>query len=1121
MNSPFRVRYLGGCFVQRLVQAVWWFLLSVPWVPQFASAQEPQTHMRFDHVGIEHGLSQSRVNAIIQDTQGFMWFATEEGLNRFDGYTCKVFLHNPQDTTTLPHNFVRALHVDRSGTLWVGSHGGLSKYDPRTNRFTTYSPNASNPQSLSHNFVTVIFEDARGDFWIGTRGGGVNRFNPRTGVFQRFMFDVNNPSSLSNNDVWTITEDQSGNIWIGTQRGVNRLSKENKATGAMTRFLPEPHQPQSLAAANVWRIRCDRSGTVWAGTWGGGLHKFEPATQSWQRFVAHPEHPNSLSQNIILTMLEDRSGSFWCGTRGGLLRFDKATGKFTQFQHYPNDQSSVAHNHVWSLYEDREGNLWVGTDDGVSRYSPFTTRFQHYENHPDKPRSLSHDNVQIVHEDRSGNLWVGTWGGGLNLFDRKTGECTIFTNDPKNPNSLTHNSIWAFCEDTTGVLWVGTRQGVNRFDHKRNRWTLYQHNDNDSTSISHDFARTMLTDREGIVWIGTMLGGVNRMNPYTNYPTFTSFRHNPNNPQSLSGNEVVALCEDSSNAFLWAGTNGNGLNRLEKQTGRCIRYRRNPQNPRSLTSDTLTMLYRSKSGALWVGTMNGLNRYDPATDDFTHFTTADGLPNNVIAGILEDKNGNLWLSTERGLAKFNPTTKTVERYQPSDGIQGLRFMPRSCCKLRSGEFMFGGMSGFNLFHPDSIRRNQHVPPVVLTSFKKFNEEAALKGNIAMLDVLELTHRDYVISFEFAALDFAAPANNHYAYKLEGFDADWIYSGAQHFASYTNLNDGEYTFRVKASNNDDLWNEQGAALRVIVRPPWWRTWWAYITYLSVLVAVVFVVVRFRERKQRQRLRTEQREREAEIVRRKNTELAAANEQLRHVNNEKDEFLGIAAHDLKNPIAGIALQMHLLRQNSTLTDKERAAIHRVQESAETMISLISRLLDLNAIESGKRQIEPAPFDLVALTHSVIEHYCDAAQAKQIALHTEFPAIPRLAYSDRDATRQIIDNLLSNALKFSPPSSSVYLRICSEASANTVRLAISDEGQGITANEQALLFERFQQLTARPTAKEHSSGLGLSIVKRLAEAMNGRVWYEPSPQNSSENGSQNASRSGATFVLELPAA
>lgn len=824
-------------------------LLAMPFSAE-SSQQSPAAALQrpslpYERLSLQHGLSQNTVLCLLQDHQGFLWIGTGEGLNRYDGYTFTVYKYDPHDSASLSHNVIYSLYEDRRGKLWIGAGGGLNVFDRALEQFTRYTSDPDDPTSLSHNVVRAIYEDQAGRLWIGTAGGGLNRFDRETEQFIRYQADPENPHSLSHNIVSAITEDNNGSLWIGTGGGgVNRFDPE---TEQFFHYRAEKKGNEGGVSHNVIStLYTDQTGTLWLGT-PQGLNRADASATQFEPYPIPADEPDtdSLRQPHILSITEDRAGTLWIGTYGdGIYRLNPDTGQFFHDQPDPDNPQSLSHQDILALYEDQSEVLWVGAGGGgLNKYDPGKTRFAHYHTDPQKNNTLSHNEVSTLYEDPEGILWIGT-SGGVNRFDPGSGDFQHFYHDPYDPASISSNTVLSIYQDQQGIFWLGTWDGgLNRFDPKTWRFQHYQADPDNPESLSHNIVWPILEDRSATLWVGTWGGGLNAFDRETE--TFVHYRHDPKDPQSLSHDRVMTIYEDQAGE-LWIGTDG-GLNRFLPKQGTFLHYQHESDTPDSLSHNRILCMHEDQRGFLWIGTADGLNRFDRNTQTFQHYTEKNGLPHNTIAGILEDAHGNLWISTGKGLSKFHPRTEQFTNYTVRDGLQGYEFHAGAYEQGQDGQMFFGGVNGFNAFYPDQITANPHLPPIVLTDFRILNhsvspgeDSSPLEKSITETEAITLSYKQNVFSFEFAALDYRIPEKNEYACKMEGFNDDWIHLGTKRFVTYTNLDPGVYTFRVKGANNDGAWNETGVSLQLIIIPPFWQTSWFRALLGFCLLGVVYAI-----------------------------------------------------------------------------------------------------------------------------------------------------------------------------------------------------------------------------------------------------------------------------------------
>ncbi len=840
----------------------------------------PGSIVQFDHLNIENGLSQNAGLAIFQDSRGYLWFGTQDGLNRYDGYTFKIYKNDPDDLKSLSHNSILALAEDKNASLWIGTcGGGLNRFDPTTETFVRYHHDSNNPSSLSDDTVTSIKQDSSGVFWIGTLDG-LDRYNPKTDSFDHFKNDPNDPASLSSNVVSVVFEDSKHQLWIGTGcNGIegSGLNRFDPSTGKVVRYQHNESEPQAISSNNIASMYEAPDGMLWIATGGYSLHgegldQFDPQTGKTRHFSHDQKITDSLSGNDLMTLWGDANGTLWIGTwANGLDSMDLSQpGHFLHYQNDPLFPNSLSGNEVWSVFGDRSGILWIGTShSGINKLAANAGQFSLYRNNPSDPSSLSINATGAFAEDRQGNIWTATWGGGLDRFDPLTGRFEHYRHDPTNPDSLSADLFVNVYIDSFGNVWAGTLgKGLNKLDTTTGKVVHFLYDPTNSTSIANDSIATIIPDKNNGLWIGTF-GGLSHYDPYAN--TFTNYSNDPANPSSLSKNKVVSLYIDSKN-ILWIGTWGGGLNQLDlnnplhsnPRTATFIQYRHNADDSSSLSEDSVWSIHETADGFIWLATQLGLNRFDPRTQMFKHYTEKNGLPNNVVLGILEDDRGNLWLPTNNGLAEFDPRVETFTVYDASDGLQSNEFNSNAYFRSSNGTMYVGGINGFNLFRPESIKPNLITPQVAVTKFEVLNK--SLNVELTGRQPIQLSHQQNFISLEFSAFDFQAPQKNQYAYKLEGFDDDWVQAGNRRYATYTNLPGGNYIFRVKASNSDGVWNEAGTAIPIVITPPFWQTWWfigSLILVLSTLVAGGFRLRLNSIREQNVYLETQVSERTSEL------------------------------------------------------------------------------------------------------------------------------------------------------------------------------------------------------------------------------------------------------------------
>ncbi len=814
-------------------------------------SQAPE--VRFTHLSAEKGLSQSTVNAIVQDRRGFMWFGTQDGLNRYDGFEFTVFRNNPSDTSSISDNYIWCLLEDPEGSLWAGTQNGGAvrlRGDGRT--FTRYIHDPADGRSLSSNAVTALCETSQGELWLGTWGGGLDRFSG--GGFEHFTETREPGSAIPNNFIRCLAEDRSGTLWIGTWGG--GLAAYDGHTGRFRQFRHNAADPRSLSGDLVSSLQIDADGVLWVGTFDQGLNRYDAARGDFTIFRNIPGRPGTLSSNNVVALCEDRERFLWAGTRdGGVNRYDPRTGTFTAYRRNQGDPSAPGSDRISSLFVDPTGGIWVGTNDaGVDHYDPEAPKFRNRILDASGSADLRGTVVRAILEDSRGDIWVGTGSTGLERYERSTGMHVHFGHTPGQAGSIAGDAVMALCEDRRGRIWVGMDGGgLDRFDRVNNTFIHYWAGEKRKRRVSGKSVMSIYQDSGGELLVGMSGAGVDIYDPTRDrfVPFETAF-----GLSERIGDNIWSIREDRKNR-LWFGTWGEGLCMVDRESGAVKRYRYIPGDSSSPGNNTVWSIFEDGKGLLWCGTWGGgLNMFNPSTDRFVRYTERDGLPNNVVYGVLPDDRGNLWMSTNKGLTKFDPAAISFTSFDHRDGLQGDEFNQGAYCRGRTGLLYFGGINGLSSFQPDSIRPNPHVPPVVLTRFRVFDREIAFAKPLSDVGRVPLDYDENFISFEFAALSYAEPEKNQYAYKLEGIDRNWIYSGSRRYAAYTHLPGGTYTFRVKGSNNDGLWNEQGASLEIDISQPFWRRGWFVSLVVFGLGLSAFALIRYRLAKavEMERLRT---------------------------------------------------------------------------------------------------------------------------------------------------------------------------------------------------------------------------------------------------------------------------
>jgi ligand-binding sensor domain-containing protein/serine phosphatase RsbU (regulator of sigma subunit) len=835
----------------------------------------------FRKISIENGLSQSSVNCIIQDKEGYVWLGTQDGLNKYDGLSCKVLNYNPDDKNSLSNPHIRSLFECSDNIIWVGTEsGGLNAYNKLTGKFTAYSYDKNNETSISHNNVRYIAEDTDKNIWIATFGGGLNKLNKNTGEFKRISGKTKEGIDVSELRIETILLD--GNIvWIGTNdKGLFTYNTIQNVWNQVNIPLLASNEIRVSAISNY-----DKH-FIWIGTYGQGLFLLNKQNGTIEKHYTENSSPVKLSSNYVVKILPETKDKIWIGTYGGgLCVLDLKNNQTSIFRHNSEDANSLSNNDVWSIIITKENTVFIGTDGGgVNIFDIHSQKFPSYKTAINNS-SLTNNIVRCIYEDSKGNLWIGTYGGGLNFYNQKTGESKLYKHKPEDKNSISNNRIVSIAETPDGYLWFGTDgAGLNRFDYATQKFTNFQHQESDVHSLSNNVLWCILPDADSGIWIGTRGGGLNYFNTQTK--KCTHYRYNANDENSLKSDFIRCLYDDKK-GNIWIGTEGGGFSVFNKKTKTINNYKNNLSTENGLNNNTVRTIYIQDGNYVWLGTDGGgLNLFDIAAKKFYHFTDRDGLPNNVIYGILPDKKGYLWISTNNGLFKFklieNLSDKKffLKKYYTSDGLQSNEFNTGAYFINPKGEMFFGGINGYNRFLPDNITENKFIPPVKIARFKVFESDYYLDTLVEFKKLITLNYQQNFFSFSFSALSYSMPEKNKYAYMLEGFDKEWIYTENRNYAGYTNLDPGIYLFKVKASNNDGVWNEDGAVLTIIIKPPFYKTWWFYLSLslLTIVSIVLFIKIRENNLKREKHKLEETVALRTEQIQQKNIELSRQKKEI---------------------------------------------------------------------------------------------------------------------------------------------------------------------------------------------------------------------------------------------------
>jgi ligand-binding sensor domain-containing protein/signal transduction histidine kinase/DNA-binding response OmpR family regulator len=1051
--------------------AKWRLLWLLCFSPISAAAIVPA--LKFTNISSDNGLSNSSVNCILQDSKGFMWFGTKDGLNKYDGYQMVVYKKDPKNKSSISDNYIRHIYEDKQKNLWIGTSNGLSLFNREAGTFINYKYQVNNPESLSDNSIGRIYEDRRGNLWVSTYNGGLNIFDRRTKKFTAFKKNTaNHPLNYVN----YLFEDNQNNLWVAASSGLNKFNFGDR------KFVEDMLIPNFKG--NVRAIQQATNGDFWIGSESAGIYVVEHKTKKIRHLVHNEKDASSIGSNAITELMFDRKGNLWVGCVNGglnLLAPDK-----NSFYHYTDDHlnkpGTLPQRTVSAFFEDNQGNIWIGTHHGgIELYTPKSQNFEAFQQEENN-NSLSYNDVKAFYEDAKGNIWIGTDGGGLNKYNRADNSFKHYRYNAFDNTSISCDAVLDIINDGKGNLLIATWEGgLNVFNEKTGKFKRLLYNARDNFSISSNHVFKLLKDKKGNIWVGTYNGGLNLYNPENN--RFTKITRDPQDKTSFLGYNIVSISEDKK-GNIWIATDDAGLNCFDVTTNSFRHYFLSQEkNP------IVEVIYADSKGRIWAG-QSGLYLYDEAKDKFDIYAKSGILATEVIKGIVEDESGLLWISTFNGLIKFNPENGTCKKYNKADGLQNEEFSANAFLRSKDGKIFFGGIGGFNSFYPKNIIINNFIPPVYLTDFQIFNKKVTsfdynspLKSDINSAKQVVLAYNQSTFALTFAALNYTATSNNLYAYKLEGFDKQWNYIGHDRRAFYTNIGPGTYTFKVKGSNNDGIWNNRFTTIIIIITPPYWQTTWFRALMAAVFITGVYYALSFKRRLELDKLEKSKKEELHQI-------------QL--------QFFTNISHDLRTPLTLILGRLErLMQEEVSITAGRHFA--SLLKNANRLMNLINELMDFRKVESSALTLNVAQGNITLFIDEITDEFVVLAHEKQLSLSFKKNLSITNTWFDRQILEKIILNLIHNAIKYTPPGGKIVVEIAEPENMDTnsyknelivksdykykkyLAIKVTDTGIGIDKNSLKHLFERYYRIT-----ESHlGSGIGLAFVKSLVALHKGEIY------------------------------
>jgi len=1039
----------------------------------------------FTNYSINNGLSQSVVNCIFQDSKGYIWIGTQNGLNRFNGETFDVYSYNPVDSGSISNNWIYTVAEDTHGNLWVGTKGGLNRYLVSQNKFQRIAYQTSFTYDVTQYTYDIICL-SNGNILINTPPV-ISIYDPQKESFTHFQSKMEYDGAVKDVKI-PILEDVDGQIWIGSTKGLSEFSLQSKEFKSCP-FLN--NSGDLIDDVNVTAIFKDKLGKLWVGTT-SGLFNYNAASNHFEesQFSSGLSKRNLFENTCIRTILEDKNGNLIVGTEGkGLFVLSPYSQNPVTVQNYTTENSEIGHDIVQSLIIDRSENLWIGTLQGVSKTDLKKKKFNLYRK-SNSPNSLDllGNVIASLYKDDDGTLWVGNWGQGLNRVNRSTNDVEHFSTQLTGNHKLPNDFIHVIFKDSDHHIWLGTRNGILIYNKPGNKFVPWQEYFKNPALPTFNQVRIymIIQDKSSNYWIGTQ-NGLYKIN--LDKSTVEVFQKELVSNHQLSANLVYYLLEDSD-GLIWIATVG-GLDVYNPVTKRIKHF---AKGKNGLSDDFIISLCEDKNGRIWIGTATYVNVFNKKDSTFTYYSQKEGLPNNRIFEIQKDKNNDLWLATGKGLCRFDEKQNTFHTFTLEDGLQSLEFNLRAAYACPDGEMLMGGMNGFNSFYPDSISKNPYIPNLVFTAFYTTKGNSREYVNLEKSPEVILNHTVNSFTIEFAALEYTNPQRNNYAYQMEGISDEWVNIGNRKFVPFSALQAGEYTFKVRGSNNDGVWNNNEISIKISILPPWWKSIYAYFSYLVLIVLAIVIYIKIRERKlkhDKKILKQKVKERTLQIEE-KNRLIVSQNQELKELNRTKDKLFSIIGHDLGNQFNIIVGYSEVLLSDFKKLDAGKVEYHlnNINKSSIHAYELLENLLTWSQMQTNSIQFNPQQFYIQEKITESLELMEGAYTKKNIQIKVVAKK-DILVFADVNMFSTVFRNLVSNAIKFTHENGSISISI--QKKEDFCEVAVKDNGLGISEVNMRKIFRIDSNHSTLGTNGEKGTGLGLVLCKDFVEKHNGKIWVE----------------------------